>query len=116
MKSSKKPAKKSHMLAPASTSTPQRFSSGELRALFVESLVKHGIDPIQGLMDMLKNEGTPADVKARINLEILKLLVPAAPKLEADSKERDIQVVVTSFKSLTQVAGDDAKPATGEYI
>lgn len=86
-----------------------KLTAGELRARFVSALVDNGIDPIQGMRDLLDDADTPPDVKARLYIEITKLLIPAAPKMEDGEKTRDVQVIVTSFKSLAENAGDGAK-------
>ena len=70
-----------------------------LRAWFVRRLDELKVDPMKNLAEMLNNQEVDDEIKANINLQLLKLLVPAAPKeLIADIKgEGQRQVVVNDY-------------------
>jgi len=57
-----------------------KINQSMLRAYFVKRLEELDVDPLANLAKMLQDVTVEDDVKANINLQLLKLLVPPPPK------------------------------------
>jgi hypothetical protein len=102
--------RKSTGLAPKQPKKIGRVAAAELRQGLIQTLYERNYDPVAKLIDMTNDETVDPEVKARIHIEMMKHLIPAAPKISEGQREGDIKVMVQSFQTVEAKPGDQARP------